>query len=344
MDQQLVAEILTGDSDEIAELKANIPVLEGFIALARELDALPEISKRFYEESRSLYQATCTDRQITDLETLMAKFFGPPVKPAGKPLPRKMRKSSAVKYLGGVEKDQSLFLLQLKTGEFYGALWPWRRNKAKIEIHMGYCSDWIVDDHYHQLETLVKRSLSQSVLQQVSSSVGGQIHGISLPSFLQMAEMEQSSFALRVTSSGQMGQLYVKQGKLVNAETGERTGRDAAYRIISWDNATIEIVTPDLTKKDEIKQPLMQVLMESLKIKDEITSSAEQPPMPPQPMERRPRADGDQPGRRLVRLERAPEPKIRKAGLRLFTLLAIAVGIFVVLATAVVLGFYIMEN
>lgn len=344
MDPQLVEEILTGDSDEIADLKANIPVLKGFIALARELDALPEISKRFYEESRSLYQATCTDRQITDIETVMTKFFGPPVKPAGKPLPRKLRKSSAVKYLGGVEKDQSLFLLQLKTGEFYGALWPWRRNKAKIEIHMGYCSDWIVDDHYHQLETLVKRSLSHSTLQQVSSGVGGQIHGISLPSFLQMAEMEQSSFALRVTSTGRVGQLYVRQGQLINAETAEWTGRAAAYRIISWDDATIEIAIPDLSKKDVIKQPLMHVLMESLKIKDEITSSTEQPPVPPQPMERRPRADGDQPGKRLVRLQRAPEPKIRKAGLRLFTLFAIALGIFAVLATAVVLGFYIMEN
>ncbi|MBI5894596.1 MAG: hypothetical protein HZB24_00790, partial [Desulfobacterales bacterium] len=79
MEQRFISEILTGDSDEIAELKANLTVLEGFIALARELDSLPEISKRFYEDSRSLYQATCTDRSIADLEALMTKYFGPPV-------------------------------------------------------------------------------------------------------------------------------------------------------------------------------------------------------------------------------------------------------------------------
>ncbi|MDA8137382.1 MAG: hypothetical protein M0036_01910, partial [Desulfobacteraceae bacterium] len=162
MNERLMAEALTGDSDEIEELKANLNILEGFIQLARELDALPEISKRFYEESRSLYQATCTNRSITDLEVLLTKFFGPPVKPAGKPLPRKFRKNPSVKYLGGIETDQSLFLIPLKTGEFYGALWPWRRNKAKIEIHMGYASDWMVDEHYQQLERLVKRSLSHS--------------------------------------------------------------------------------------------------------------------------------------------------------------------------------------
>lgn len=343
MDQAFIDEVLTGDSDEIAELKANRSTIDGFITLARELDALPEISKRFFEESRSLYQATCTDRTITDLEALMTKFFGPPVKPAGKPLPRKLRKNSSVKYLGGVENDQSLFLLSLKTGEFYGALWPWRRNKAKIEIHMGYCSDWIVDDHYHQLETLVKRSLSQGVMDQVKSAVGGQIHGIGLPSFLQMAELEQSSLTLRVTSGGRLGTLYVQQGQIVHAETEDIAGRDAAFNIISWENATIELAPVDTTKKDTIKLPLMQVLMESLKIKDEITGPSEQPPAPPEPMERRERPSGAPP-KRLVRLERAPEPQIRKAGLRLMTLFAIAVGIFAVLATATVIGFYIAEN
>jgi hypothetical protein len=343
MEQRFIDEILTGDSDEIAELKANQSVLEGFIALARELDGLPEISKRFYEESRSLYQATCTDRTIEDLEALMTKFFGPPVKPAGKQLPRKLRKNSSIKYLGGVENDQSLFLLPLKTGEFYGALWPWRRNKAKIEIHMGYCSDWIVDDHYHQLETLVKRCLSQGVMQQVSSGVGGQLHGISLPSFLQMAEMEQSSLTLHVSSAGRSGTLHVRQGQLIHAENDTSAGCDAAYRIISWDNTTIEIAPADAARKDSINQPLMQVLMESLKIKDEITGPSEQPPAPPLPMERRQRPAGAPP-KRLVRLERAPEPKIQKAGLRLMTLFAVAVGIFAVLAAATVVGFYIMEN
>jgi hypothetical protein len=137
MNQQLVAQILTGDSDEIADLKLNQPILEGFIDLARRLDTFPETSKRFYEESRSLYQATCTGRTITELEAVLTRFFGPPVNPSGKGLPRKLRKNPSVKYLGGIEKDQSLFLLRLNTGEFYAALWPWRRNKAKIEIHMG---------------------------------------------------------------------------------------------------------------------------------------------------------------------------------------------------------------
>lgn len=346
MDQQLVADILTGDSDEIADIKANLTVLAEFIELARSLDALPETSRRFYEEARSLYQTTSSNRPMADLETLLAKFFGPPVKPAGKPLPRKLRKNSAVKYLGGAEKDQSLFLLPLKTGEFYGALWPWRRNKGKIEIHLGYCSDWMVDEEYQQLETLIRRSLSHSAFEQMDTDVGGQIRGIGLPSFLQMAEMEQSCFTLRVVSSGRAGALHMKDGLLIGAETGDRTGRDAAYHIISWDDVTIEIAPADPSISDKINQPLMHVLMESLKIKDEISGMAEQPPAPPPKAKARRTRTGTEKKeiKRLVRLERAPAPKMPRKGSRTSTLLAVSLGAIVILGSAVVFGLYVINT
>ncbi len=320
MDQRLIAEILTSDSDEIIDLKANTAVLDGFIELAKQIDALPDISKRFYEESRSLFQATATGREIECLEDLLSKFFGPPVKPAGKPLPRKLRKSASVKYLGGIEKEQSFFLLNLKTGEFYAALWPWRRNKAKIEIHLGYCSDWITDQDYLQLENLVRRSLSRNTFSRMDTGAGGQIHGISLPSFLQMAEMERSNFSLRVTSGNRSGMLFLKEGALISARTEDRNGREAAYRIISWDNASIEITPADESKTDEIKQPLMHVLMESLKMKDEAASDDG----PPQPIPARPKP---RPGvdRKLVRLERAPMPRQPARSVRPVFLLMMAV-------------------
>jgi Protein of unknown function (DUF1566)/Domain of unknown function (DUF4388) len=302
MDQLLVAEILTSDSDEIADLKANITILDNLVDLARQIDALPNISKRFYEDSRSLYQSTCSGQDIASLENMLSKFFGPPVKPVGKLLPRKLRKNSSIKYLGGIQKDQSLFLLQLKTGEFYGALWPWQRNKEKIEIHLGYCSDWITDEDYEQIETLVKRSLSRSAYERMDTGVGGQIHGISLPSFLQMAEMERSTLTLRIGAADRMGRLYLEDGELFDAATGGLTGRQAAYKIISWENAVIQIEPADPTKINAIKQPLMHVLMESLKIKDESVEGQAARPASKTAAARRP-------AKRLVRLERAPAPR-----------------------------------
>ena len=345
MDQQLVAKFLSGDSDEIADLKSNLKLLEGFIELVEDVDSLPDIKKRFYEESRSIYQTTATKRDIADLEKLLAKFFGPPVKPAGKALPRKLRKSSVVKYLGGIEKDQSLFILELKTGQFYGALWPWRRNKGNIEIHLGYCSDWMSDEDYQQLEQLIHQCISHQAFEQMETSIGGQIHGISLPSFLQMAEMEKSSFALRVTSRHRVGLLYLNDGNLLSARLDDLTGREAAYRIISWDDVSIDIEPTDTTQQDEIKQPLMHVLMESLKLKDEAALPQETaPPMPKGRPKARPRPAGAKPARRLVQLERAPAPKLPSKRMPFLTLVAIGVGIFAILAAMVVGYFYYMDN
>ena len=346
MDQLLVAEILNSNSDEIADLQANIGTLENFIELARQIDALPHISKRFYEASRSIYQATANGRSITDLEGILAKFFGPPVKSAGKPLPRKLRKNSSVKYLGGLQKEQSLFLLHLKTGEFYGALWPWRRNRTKIEIHLGYCSDWITDDDYQQIETLVKRCLSHSAFEKIDTAVGGQIHGISLPSFLQMSEMEKSTFTLRVSSSNRSGKLHLSEGVLIAAETVNASGPQAAYQIISWDDVVIEIAPADESKINEIKQPLMHVLMESLKLKDEKSSTMETPPPLPKPKARlkaRPVSHTKE-AKRLVRLERAPAPRKPGKMPSFKTLLAIGLGILAVIGAGLVVTMQIVNN
>jgi outer membrane protein assembly factor BamD (BamD/ComL family) len=344
MDQQFVDEILTSDSDEISDIKANMDKLAGFIDLVREINSLPDINTRFYEESRSLYQTTSVGHEIGQLEKMLSKFFGPPVKPADKSLPRKLRKSSVVKSLGGIQKDQSLFTLGLKTGQFYGALWPWRRNKSKIEIHLGYCSDWMTNEDYEQLEKLIRQSVSHGAFEQMDANIGGQIHGISLPSFLQMAEMEKSSFTLRVTSRHRVGELHLSEGELIAADLDHLTGGQAAYGIISWDDASIDIEPLNPSKTRDIRMPLMHILMESLKLKDEAGASREQPPEPKgRPQKERAGAPGA-PAKRLVRLQKAPAPKVSRRKLSLLSLVGIAVGIFAVLATAAVLIYHAAEN
>ena len=54
----LIEELLTGDSNEIRDIAKNEAVLVGFLTLAKGVDDLPDMSTRFYEEPRSLYQVT----------------------------------------------------------------------------------------------------------------------------------------------------------------------------------------------------------------------------------------------------------------------------------------------
>jgi outer membrane protein assembly factor BamD (BamD/ComL family) len=157
----------------------------------------------------------------------------------------------------------------------------------------------------------------------METAVGGLIHGISLPSFLQMAEMERANFTLRITAGERSGYLYLKDGVLIAAQLEERKGHEAAYRIISWDGISIEILPAEESRTVEIKQPLMHVLMESLKIKDEITSSIEGAPDGEAP---RPKKHSKY-SQRLVRLERAPSPRAPSKKVRPLAVLIAVISI-----------------
>jgi hypothetical protein len=277
----LIEELLSGDSKEIRDIATNEAVLVGFLTLAKGVDDLPDMSTRFYEESRSLYQVTSTGHTVDELVETLASFFGKPAKAPGKSLPVSLRFDPTVKHLGGIRKDQALFLKKLKTGAFYGALWPWQQDVGKIEVLLGYFSSSMSDEDYHTLENLVQKFLSKKKIETISD-VGGQIHGISLPSFLQMSEMEGATYTLKVTSGNRTGHLYLDGGSLIAAQHEGQTGNEAAYRIISWDNAAIQIEAADPDRVREINDPLMSVMMESLKIKDE-TGDSPPPASPDRP-------------------------------------------------------------
>ena len=318
----LIEAFLTGDSKEIRDLANNEAALVGFLTLAKGIDDLPDMSLRFYEESRSLYQVTSSGRSIHELVEILSEFFGTPAKAPGKSLPAALRFDPTLKYLGGIRKDQALFLKKLKTGALFGALWPWQRNADKIEVHLGFYSSSMSDEDYNRLGTLVQKFLSQKKIETVSD-VGGQIHGISLPSFLQMSEMEGATYTLKVTSGNRTGHLYLDGGSLIAAQFEGQAGNEAAYRIISWDNAAIEIEAADPDRVREIHDPLMHVMMESLKIKDE-AGAEPAPPLPapqvpasppkarkaPPPVDRPAAEEETQPVKKSAR--KAPKPVKKK--------------------------------
>ncbi len=128
--------------------------------------------------------------------------------------------------------------------------------------------------HYYQ-KPIDLVAISEKIFEELGVGVGGQIHGIALSSFLQMSEMEKTTCRLKIKSEHDVGYLYLQKGELIAAETGLLQGNDAAYEIISWENSVIEIEKSGQKKKREIKMPLMNILMEGLRIKDEQKVEAE---------------------------------------------------------------------
>ncbi|MBU1168834.1 MAG: DUF4388 domain-containing protein [Proteobacteria bacterium] len=98
--------------------------------------------------------------------------------------------------------------------------------------------------------------------------VGGQIQGISLGSFLQIVHMDKTTCTLKIYSNDDIGYLYLKDGALVAAETGQLENVEAAYEILSWNKAVIIIDNAPIPDQ-RITVSLMSILMEGLRRKDE---------------------------------------------------------------------------
>jgi CheY-like chemotaxis protein len=102
-----------------------------------------------------------------------------------------------------------------------------------------------------------------------SEGAEGQLQGITLVSFLQMVEVEDKTCTLAVSKDGKKGFLSCMDGELINAEVGILKGLEAAYELISWENASIEIINTVVNENREIDLPLMNIIMEGTNRKDE---------------------------------------------------------------------------
>jgi len=103
---------------------------------------------------------------------------------------------------------------------------------------------------------------------------GGYLWGIAISSFLQIAKMDEITCNLKVLSSGRTGRLHIENGHLIAAQTGNLRGEKAAFEILTWDSAALEVDYHELKTQREITSPLMNIMLESQRLKDEKNSLA----------------------------------------------------------------------
>ena len=120
------------------------------------------------------------------------------------------------------------------------------------------------------------KSLADSVSQSLESTSSGYIHGVSLATFLQMAAYEQKTATLEIRSQERVGYLYLNHGKLIEAETDDLKGKDAALQIMRWKEP--EIYIDDVckrTKQDKyMESSVFSLVLEAARLRDEESQNA----------------------------------------------------------------------
>lgn len=121
---------------------------------------------------------------------------------------------------------------------------------------------------YHE-RPINTRLLLDQVTELLETSTSGSIKGVPIHSFLQMLEGEAKTCTLQCKTRDATGYIYLVDGVLIDAECGSITKEEAVYEMIGWEEAIIQIRFFNGNRKDKIKKPLISIIMEGMRLKDE---------------------------------------------------------------------------
>ncbi|TYP00163.1 uncharacterized protein DUF4388 [Geothermobacter ehrlichii] len=127
----------------------------------------------------------------------------------------------------------------------------------------------------HYLEKPLDIDLLAETIDRALTATGrSYIKGISLSTFLQLIHMEKKTCTLKVHSRGRAGYLYLRGGELIDADTKDRSGEQAALQIVAWDEAEIEMDDICRRQQKRVDASLEFILMEAFRLKDEAARNA----------------------------------------------------------------------
>jgi len=144
---------------------------------------------------------------------------------------------------------------------------PEEQKLAQEEGAAGYVEKpFIIEDLARKIVTVLKKE-----------GDGGILHGIAPGTFLQLVEMEEKTCTIRLTDdrSGKQGVLFFKNGELLQGRINELKGRDAAYEILGWEEATLSIQESCSLKENKVQADLQALLLEAMRLKDEVSEQEE---------------------------------------------------------------------
>jgi len=183
----------------------------------------------------------------------------------------------AVRIIRSVRMDVVLTALRLPEVDGFQLLtWINSRHPDIRVIIMAERSSPLASGRLEQLDSdqVIEKPVDVGLLvnrlfTDVQESFGGEIRGISLSSFLQMMELEGKTCTLDIASGERKGSLFILDGEVIAARLGDRRGTPAALEILCWKKTAIQLAHARKEIKREIDVPLMNLLLESRRLRDE---------------------------------------------------------------------------
>jgi hypothetical protein len=106
-------------------------------------------------------------------------------------------------------------------------------------------------------------------------AIAGSLKDMSLVDIIQFICRNKEKSRVSVENKGDRGILYLAEGQIVHAESGQETGEEALYQLLKWEEGRFHIEKEVSAPARSIEQPWTAVLMQAMQRIDE---EGERPP------------------------------------------------------------------
>lgn len=119
------------------------------------------------------------------------------------------------------------------------------------------------------LSLKIKRFISQRQGEPKKRGVHGSLAEMKPADFLQSVSTAERDVEIRLERGSEVGTIFVQKGEVIHAGTGNLSGEEAFYALMSWSEGSFEIVSCFDFPPRTIHSPLMSLLIEGYRRFDE---------------------------------------------------------------------------
>ncbi len=106
----------------------------------------------------------------------------------------------------------------------------------------------------------------------------GDLEDMGIIDLIQTIDISRKSGVIHLMREDDKGEIYFRDGKVIDADTNNRNAEDAVYRMLIWSHGTFEIEFINVDRKDNISLSTQGLLMEGMRRLDEWGRQLEQLP------------------------------------------------------------------
>lgn len=120
-----------------------------------------------------------------------------------------------------------------------------------------------------EIERIKKKLEEDEIRRREEKDFSGKISALSVFDIVSILEQGKKSGILELDIGVARGEMYFKDGKILDATCEGRVGEDAAYEIFNWREGNFSFLTRDISVEKRIKASAMGLIMEGARLADE---------------------------------------------------------------------------